>query len=285
MFLQQTDSAFSDQEISTHIDQALAIQPPLGEYERLYRFVKVYFDPTVVGLDNIPDKPTLFVGNHALFGIDAFIMVPMVLHKTGRFLRGLADQLLFQLPIGDHLMKRGVVLANPKVCSALMKAGEDVLVFPGGSFESTKPETEKYSLLWRERHGFVRMAAEHGYDITPFGMVGPDDCYDHYLEGAELLETWPGKWLSKMGLTDDLRKDIIPPVSLGLLNTPMPKPQPSFLAFGDPIHVPPSFDEEVPLEVLTSVREETAARIDQLIGDMLLLRSQQKPGWLRRWFI
>ena len=199
----------------------------------------------------------------------------------------MGDRLFFESPVGDLMTPYGMVLGHPKTCAALMKEGADLLVFPGGSAESTKPENQKYSLAWGERYGFVRMAAQNGYNITPFGLVGPDDCFEHLLEGRELLDTLPGRLLGKLGLTEGLREDVLPPIPLGLFATPLPKPQPSYLGFGKTIEVPDYRGKQVPQKVLSSVREQTAAQINGQLKDMLLLRSQSTGniGRLRRWLL
>ena len=157
-------------------------------------------------------------------------------------------------------------------------------MFPGGAAEANKPEAEKYSLVWRERYGFVRMAAQHGYNITPFGLVGPDDWYDHAIEGKELLDTKLFKLLRRLGVVDDIREDLIPPVPRGLFNTFLPKPQRSFLAFGEPIEVPDRRGKTVTKSIQHAVRAETAASVEKLVADMLLMRAQNKheEGALRR---
>lgn len=285
MFLQQSDHPFSAAQIEAWAAESTDFEVPRAEFERLHRVIRWYFPTTLVGLDNIPSGPTLFVGNHSLYGIDAVILVTEMLHGTGRFLRVTADKFFFQVGAGDFLRKRGVVLANPRICSALMEAGADVVVYPGGAYESTKPESQKYALRWRERYGFVRMAALHGYSITPFAMVGPDDCFRHLIEGRALLETPPFRFLSRLGLTHDLRRDILPPLPAGVYGTLLPKPQPAFAAFGQPLAVPRCDDGEVPAAVLRKTRRDTAQSIDQLLRDMLSLRASQRPGWPRRWFL
>ena len=169
---------FTEQELQDMIDQFLAIKgPDEKSFARLNKFIEFYFSPTLFGLDNIPEGPTMFVGNHAMFGLDGMILMPTIYHQTGRFVRALADNAWFQSGTGTKMQKQGMVLANPKVCSALMERGEDLLIFPGGAAEANKTAEEKYSLVWRERTGFVRMAAQHGYNITPFGLVGPDEWF------------------------------------------------------------------------------------------------------------
>ena len=94
-------AAFSEEEIADLIEKFLAIEGPNEKsFERLYAFIQRYFAPTIVGLDNIPDEPTLFIGNHAMFGLDGMILMPTIYHETGRFLRAMGDNAWFQTPTG-----------------------------------------------------------------------------------------------------------------------------------------------------------------------------------------
>ena len=270
-------AAFSNAEITALIEQFLAIEGPNEKsFKRLNGFIQRYFSPTVVGLENIPDEPTLFIGNHAMFGLDGMILMPTVYHETGRFVRALADNAWFQTGTGEKMAASGMVLGHPEVCSALMEAGHDLLVFPGGAAEANKTAEEKYSLVWRERYGFVRMAAQHGYNITPFGMVGPDDWWDHAIEGRDLLNSRPVKLLQKLGVIGEIREDLMPPLPRGLFNTLIPKPERCFLAFGEPIEVPDCRGKKVPMAVQKSVREQTAGSVEELVGDMLKMRARNK---------
>ena len=256
-------TVFSEEEIAALIDKFLAIEgPDERSFKRLNWFIQRYFAPTIVGLENIPDEPTLFIGNHAMFGLDGMILMPTVYQQTGRFLRAMADNAWFQTSTGEKMANSGMVLGHPAVCGALMDAGQDLLVFPGGAAEANKTVAEKYSLVWRERTGFVRMAAQHGYNITPFGMVGPDDWWDHAIEGRELLHSRPVKLLQKLGLLGEIREDLVPPLPRGLFNTLLPKPERCFLAFGEPIEVPDCRGKTVSKAIQKAVRDETAERIE-----------------------
>ena len=270
-------AVFSEQEIADLVEQFLTIEGPNEKtFGRLYGFIQRYFSPTIVGLNNIPDEPTLFIGNHAMFGLDGMILMPTVYHETGRFLRAMADNAWFQTGTGMKMAANGMVLGHPAVCSALMEAGQDLLVFPGGAAEANKTAEEKYSLVWRERYGFVRMAARHGYNITPFGMVGPDDWWDHAIEGRDLLQSRLVKLLQKRGVIGDIREDIMPPLPRGLFNTLLPKPQRCFLAFGEPVEVPDRRGKNVSIAIQKSVRDQTAHSVESLVNDMLLMRAQNK---------
>lgn len=279
------EAIFSDDEIAELIEMFLAIEGPNEKtFERLYAFIQRYFSPTITGLENIPDEPTLFIGNHAMFGLDGMILMPTIYHETGRFLRAMGDNIWFQTPTGEKMAQNGTVLGHPEVCAALMDDGQDLLVFPGGAAEANKTAGEKYSLVWRERYGFVRMAAQHGYNITPFGMVGPDDWWDHAIEGKDLLQSRLVKLLQKMGVIGEIREDIVPPIPRGLFNTLIPKPHRCFLAFGEPIEVPDCRGKKVSMGIQKSVRDQTAGSVESLVSGMLLMRAQDKhnEGMIRR---
>ena len=41
------------------------------------------------------------------------------------------------------------------------------------------------------------MAIQHGYNILPFAVVGPDDMYDIVLDAEDILQSPVGKLLKK----------------------------------------------------------------------------------------
>jgi 1-acyl-sn-glycerol-3-phosphate acyltransferase len=288
LFEKHESAALSDAELDAIIEKARAIKDigALGS-KRVYQLIQRYFSPTVVGLENIPKEPTLFVGNHCLLGLDGFVVGPVLYYEANRFVRMMGDNIWLQnKSIGDALIHSGMIPGDPRACSAMMEDGQDLLVFPGGSHESLKPASKKYTLQWRERHGFVRMAAEHGYNITPFGLVGPDDFYDHLIESHEFLDSWPGKLLKRAGvITDAWREDLLPVIPRGMFSTLLPKPQACYLAFGEPIKVQDCRGKKtVPRALQKKMRQETADSIHDLLKDMLLLRTQEKEkqGLIRR---
>jgi 1-acyl-sn-glycerol-3-phosphate acyltransferase len=288
LFEKHESAAISAAQIDATIEKARAVTEigALGS-RGVYQLIKRYFSPTVVGPENIPDQPTLFVGNHCLLGLDGFVIGPILYHEANRFARMMGDNIWLQNErIGDALINSGMIPGDPRACSAMMEDGHDLLVFPGGAHESLKPASQKYTLQWRERYGFVRMAAQHGYSITPFGQVGPDDFYDHLIEADEFLDSRPGKLLKRIGIiTEEWREDLRLVIPSGLFSSLLPKPQHCYLAFGEPIKVPDCRGKKtVPATVLKKVRQETAGGINSLLRDMLLLRTQEreKEGLIRR---
>ena len=278
---------YDEQELDQHIEDALAARAPAGrELNITHALIERIFKPVVVGSENIPDKPCLFVGNHSLFALDGMVLGPLMLKDYGRFLRPMGDKFLFSVSaIGDYLVKRGAVVGHPRVCTALMESGADMLVFPGGAHESVKAKSEMYALQWRQRYGFIKLAAMHGYTIMPFGIVGPDEFYGHIMEGQDLPDSMLGSVFKKLGLlTDDTRPDMLPPIPSGLLGSLLPKPQRCFIGFGQPVDLSALEGKTLGKKKLDSVRTDVASEIEEQLSELLLLREQHRSedSMLRR---
>jgi len=265
--------------LARHIDMALSVSAPTGlELEIAYRVIKRLFNPLIQGAENLPDQPCLFVGNHSLFALDGWVLGPILQKELNRFVRGLGDKFLFGSPrVADYIVKRGAVMGHPDVCSALMKDGQDLIVFPGGAHEAVKPASEKYELQWKERYGFVKLAAKHGYTIMPFGLVGPDEFYGHLIEGQEIPDSSLGKILRRAGLiNDDLRADILPPIPIGALGTLLPKPQRCYIGFGEPVELAAEKGKRLGKRRLREIRALVAEQIETQLAELLFTREQHK---------
>jgi len=268
-----------DEALARHIEKALSVEIPEGlDLEINYRLIKRLFRPLILGAENIPNRPCLFVGNHSLFALDGMVLAPLFIKELGRFPRGMGDKFLFtNKRVANFVLKSGSVMGHPEVCSALMKDRQDLLVFPGGAHEAVKPASSVYELQWKERYGFVRLAAKHGYTIMPFGLVGPDEFYGHYMEGQDLPDSRLGQLLKRMGLLDDdIRSDILPPIPVGALGTPLPKPQRCYLGFGDPISLSQYKGKNLTAKRLKILRAEVAEQIETQLAELLFAREQHK---------
>lgn len=271
-----------------HIKKALSIPEPRGiDITLTYQMIKRIFKPEIVGAENIPDTPCLFVGNHSLFALDGAVLLPIFIQRLNRFPRSMGDRFLFSnRRVSDILMRSGGVMGHPTVCQALMEDKQDLLVFPGGAHEAVKPASQLYELQWKERYGFVKLAAEYGYTIMPFGLVGPDEFYGHLMEGQDLPDSALGKLLTHLGLlNENIRSDILPPIPIGSFGTIFPKPQPCFLGFGQPVDLSRHRGKKrLAKKTLHSIRAEVAAEIEEQIAELLEIREQNKGdnGLLRR---
>ncbi|MFU8764144.1 MAG: lysophospholipid acyltransferase family protein [Haliea sp.] len=278
--LDKDNQPLQGERLQRHIERAVAVKsiPHHRDVLIAWQIIQRLFRPVVLGVDKIPAQPCLFVGNHSLFALDGLVVATIMHRQYGRFLRPLGDKFLFtHPPLEKALLARGAAMGHPAVCSALMAHGQDLLVFPGGAHEAVKPNRQRYQLQWKERYGFIRMAAEHGYTIMPFGIVGPDEFYSHLIESEDLPNSLPGKLLRRLGLlTEDTRPDALPPLPLGALGTLLPKPQRCYLGFGEPVSLA-RFSQRKPSKAQQrKIRDRVAAEIEEQLQHLLLLREQQR---------
>lgn len=287
VFDKNYDPLADPQVLDRHIERALRVSaPPAWQVEIFYRMVRQWCRPMVLDAGNVPEQPCLFVGNHSLFALDGAIILPVLLKELHRFARPMGDRFLFSVPpVADLLLSYGLVMGHPEVCAALMADGQDILVFPGGAYESVKPSSERYRLQWKERYGFVRLAAKHGYTIMPFGLVGPDEFYNHLLEGRDLPDSPLGQVLKHLGLlNDNTRTDVLPPLPVGSLGSFLPKPQRCYLGFGKPIDLSGYKGRQPTAKTLRSIRDQVAGQVESQLARLLATRERHRgeDGLLRR---
>lgn len=276
-----------DDPVQQHIDAVLRVPMPVGpQVAFLAACVKRWFKPTVVGLERLPRSPALFVGNHALLALDGAVFWTLMNYDYGRFLRPLADRTLFANPQYAALTQSmGAAMGRPEVCAALMAAGHDILLFPGGTYEAVKVPEQRYELLWQQRYGFIRVAAKMGYTIMPFAAVGPEEYYEHHLEGHEVLESRLMQTLMRLGAVPaDLRADLVPPIPAGVFGSPLPKPKSTFIGFGRPVDLSEFAGKDITRRQQVRLRDRVAAEIETQVKALLLLREQRRhrDGLLRR---
>ena len=261
------------------------------EMRRVFAVARAYFNPEFLGLWELDlEKPALWVGNHTLFGLtDAPLMVEHLYTQYGVMLRGLGDRGHFDVPWwGDMLVRNGMVLGTPENCAALMKAGQHVLVFPGGGREVMRRKGEAYRLVWKQRTGFARLAIEHGYDIIPFGSVGPDEAYDILLDANDVMSTPLWQWLVRRYGVDAKTRggDMIPPVVRGIGPTLIPRPQRYYFGFGQRISTRRLKGRAGNPKTLWTLREKVARAVEAQIERLLVYREEDRlQHWspLRRW--
>ncbi|MGI5217360.1 lysophospholipid acyltransferase family protein [Nocardia sp. CA-290969] len=231
--------------------------------EALLSPVRMWSDPRFFGLSNIPESgPALLVSNHNLLGmIDAPLLLPEVLRRRGRLIRGLAENVLIRVPGVRHLLHHyGSVRGTRENCRTLLEHGETVIVFPGGGREAIRRKGEKYALRWEGRTGFARMAIECGAPILPVAMIGIDDAYDIIADKDDLLLRPLRRLVESLGIHTELT----PPLVRGVGLTAIPRPERFYFSVGTPIDPEPwrgahdldEAAEQLSLVVQKAVREE-----------------------------
>jgi 1-acyl-sn-glycerol-3-phosphate acyltransferase len=170
--------------------------------------------------------------------------------------RPLGDHLHFRIPGWRDLLRLfGTVEGTQDNCRALMRAGQSILVFPGGAREVFKHEGEKYCLLWGDRMGFARLAIEHGYPIVPFAAVGAEECFDIVLDATDVTRLLPPLRLLP-------RADEIPPLVRGVGLSFLPRPERFYFHFGPAIETRHLQDFRDSVRICHTLREQVRATIE-----------------------
>jgi 1-acyl-sn-glycerol-3-phosphate acyltransferase len=206
----------------------------------LARALRLWYRPRVHGLAAVPrDRPVVYVGKHPrswlyletiLLGLVAFWddggRLPFrVLEKRGTSLH--------RIP-GLAWLRRnvGAIPATEAAALAALRAGESVLVFPGGARELYGPPDR---IAWAGQRGFARLAQAAGAPVVPFAIRGADR--QHPLRVA--LGRGGSLWLP-----------------------PFPLPVQLEFRFGPPLDPPPAGDAAA----LETFAEEVAAGVRDLLA-------------------
>jgi 1-acyl-sn-glycerol-3-phosphate acyltransferase len=139
-----------------------------------------WFRIEVRGIDNIPAVGgALVVSNHSgTIPVDGLMTMVSIHDHTGRFLRPLGADLVFQMPIVSSLARKGgATLACSEDAERMLRGGELVGVWPEGFKGIGKPYAERYKLQRFGRGGFVSAALRTGVPIVPLAVVGAEEIY------------------------------------------------------------------------------------------------------------
>jgi 1-acyl-sn-glycerol-3-phosphate acyltransferase len=175
--------------------------------EALGRMCDFWYQPELMGLDNLPPGRALVVGTHngGFMAPDMFsLMVGFWRHfGVERQAYGLAHDFVFKTPFaGRHIAKLGGVPASQENARKLLERDLAVLVYPGGDRDSYKPYRERHKVKFAGRRGFIRLALATGAPIVPVISVGAHEIIYVLTDGATLAE--------RLGLKKRFRLDVLP---------------------------------------------------------------------------
>ncbi len=194
---------------------------------------KRYFRVSAEGLDNIPETGgALIVGNHGPFGMDAPFLLKEIWDQKHRFVRALADRVIFQIP-GYRLSvaRYGILEGESNQAVNLLKKDKLVLVYPGGTKETIRTTKEKYQLRWDGHYGFIKVALRAQKPIIPVACIGIDDLFFQPITHETMLKTPFGRYAAeKYG-----NEKYAIPMFMGL--GPLPIPRKLTYHIGWPIHL------------------------------------------------
>ena len=238
----------------------------LAPFERVTR-------PAVLGIEQIPDRPVLFVGNHTRYSfLDLPLMVRELWTRRQIVVRGLGDHGHYAIPVWRDLLTRaGMVRGTRENVRVLMREGQNILVFPGGAGEVFKGRGQDYQLMWKERLGFARLAIEFGYPIVPFAAVGAEEMFrvvvDDQMPVAAQISA----------LMDRLVGVPLPPLARGIGPTLVPRPERLYFYFGNPIETSGYGGAAGDDAAARELRDVVKDRVERQMTSLFALR-EQDPG-------
>jgi len=169
-----------------------------------------YFRGEVRGLENIPDGPSLLVGNHSggLMIADTFILSNEFYEYFGpeRRFHQLAHDFAARNPGLGLIRRYGTIAASHENAERAFAKGAPVLVYPGGDFETFRPSWHGDQIEFGGRRGFIKLALQQGVPIVPVVAVGGQE--------TALFVTRGERAAKLLGL-DRLARIKVLPVSLG----------------------------------------------------------------------
>jgi 1-acyl-sn-glycerol-3-phosphate acyltransferase len=206
---------------------------------------KYYFRLETAGWDRLPAETSLLIGVHSggALTMDAWTFVFQWWRRFGaeRVLHPTAHDVLMAAPgIGDYFRQCGVIPASRPGVSAALRAGRDVIIWPGGDVDAMRNWRRRDQAVLGGRHGFVRQAIRSGVPIVPVASVGGHDTAFVLSEGR-----WIANGLDRVsGLKRKLRGTRMP-IVLGIpfgltietIPTHLPLPAKIRTELLDPIHV------------------------------------------------
>jgi 1-acyl-sn-glycerol-3-phosphate acyltransferase len=184
-------------------EQILAARNPelIAKFVRFARpLLRIWFRFQLRGFERLPPAPCLIVANHSALGL---CEIPCMLvgwnehFGLERPVYGLAHDYGMRTPgLGWVVRSAGGILASHASALTALRAGKDVLVFPGGDIDGVRPFYEHRKVNFGKRRGYVRLAREAGVPIVPLATIGANYTIPMAPGGALLARLLGAKrWL------------------------------------------------------------------------------------------
>ena len=230
-------------------------QPNVARARRamsLLKPMKLWHRYEARGLENIPRAgAALMVFHHSLATYDSFMLGVEVFEETGRFIRGLGHDRLFQTArLRELALDVGIVPASPTAGTELLAEGELVGVAPGGMWEALRPRGERFQTRWQDRRGFCRLALRSQVPLIFAATPRADEMYEVYDNPV----------------TDEIYRRLHLPIPLlrGVGPTVLPRPVKLTSYLSAPLSVPPH-DPEREDEQISALHADATRIMDALL--------------------
>ncbi|MBI4519137.1 MAG: acyltransferase family protein [Deltaproteobacteria bacterium] len=221
-----------------------------------------YFRPQVIGAENIPRKGRgLIVGCHSgVVPYDAACTLVAIHEATGRFSHAIGDQMFGRIEfIREFLRSVGAAVGEPATVEALLRAGNLVLLFPGGARDMERSYlTDRYHVVPHRgfapgRGGYIKLALRTRAPIVPLAVVGAEEAHVLLTNVAPLARalSWP---------------------FFPIVLFPLPLPAKIYIRFGAAIELPGTPADADDQDRVDELNVMVRRRVQQLIADTVRRR-------------
>ncbi|CAF0864821.1 unnamed protein product [Brachionus calyciflorus] len=132
-----------------------------------YKFGRIYHGYEIDGIENIPKNgPAILILFHPPAPIDAPFIFSNIFFKLKRKIITVVLRMNFKMP-GYKIFAEcvGYIPGSRESCISLLKNGEIILIYPGGSNEGM--QANDYELLWKPDAGFAKVAQQAKVPVIP----------------------------------------------------------------------------------------------------------------------
>lgn len=183
----------------------------------LVNAVNYYFGTEIRGWENVPQRgPVLIVGNHS-GGAETSDAAPLLARWVED--RGAAApiyflgyDLLFTYPVVAPLLRKlGLLPASQATARQALQRRAAVVVFPGGDHEVFRPWSERNTIDFGGRTGFIELAISLGVPVVPMTTHGAHQSTIVLTRGRRIaqlaglnrlhIKVFPFIWNIPLGLT------------------------------------------------------------------------------------
>jgi 1-acyl-sn-glycerol-3-phosphate acyltransferase len=229
--------------------------------------MNAYFRGEVRGLDNIPDGPSLLVGNHSggTLIADTFVFAGEFYNHFGpdRRFHQLAHDIAARMP-GTGIPKWGTLVASHENAKAAFDLGAPVLVYPGGDYETFRPSWHSDQIEFGGRKGFIKLALERGVPIVPVVAIGGQETALFVTRGQRVAKALGWDRLTRIKV---MPVQIAPPFGITVLDLPPRLPLPAKITIEvlEPIDLKERFG---PNPDHDEVYEEVTGEMQEALSDL-----------------
>ncbi|XP_053561058.1 2-acylglycerol O-acyltransferase 2 [Bombina bombina] len=165
----------------------------------VWRYVRDYFPVKLIKTADLDPGQNYIVGFHPHGILVAGAFTNFCTEATGfqELFPGITPYLLmlplwFRAPFfRDYIMSGGLIPSDKDSASYLLKSkegGNAIVIAVGGAPESLDARPGAFSILLKNRKGFIRLAMQHGASLVPCFSFGENELFDQ-------VENPKGTWL------------------------------------------------------------------------------------------